>query len=166
MHCLSKAVWSNLNVLDLSQNLLSDSAVKLLVSAKLLSLRLLHLPGTGLNAAALETLSAGNRPCLSYLYLQRNHIELKGMQLLMQGAWPGPQYLGFTHNMLDEGVYALLEVRCWQQHCAGIAVSDVKPPYTHSFAQANNIAMSRSTGTTWPRLATVTVSLNTTCTGV
>ncbi len=164
MHCLSKAVWSNLHVMDLSQNLLGDSAVKHLVSARL-SLRSLLLRGTGLNAAALEALSAGNWPSLSRLYLQDNQIDTRGIQLLMQGAWPGLQYLGLTHNMLDEGVYALLEVRCWQQQCAGI-VSDMKPPYRRSYAQEKDIAMSRSTGTTWPSLATVTVSFNTTYTGI
>ena len=43
MHRLSKAVWSNLNVLDLSQNPLGDLAVKHLVSARLSSLRFLKL---------------------------------------------------------------------------------------------------------------------------
>ncbi len=49
VHCLSKAVWSNLIVLDLSRNLLGGSAVKHLVSARLLSLTLLQLRGTGLS---------------------------------------------------------------------------------------------------------------------
>ena len=163
MHRFSKAGWSTLNVLDLSQNPLGDSAVKHLVSARLLPLRLLKLCETGLNAAAFGYLSAGDWPCLSGLYLQGNHIDIQGMRLLMQGAWPRLQYLELTHNMLDEGVYAVLEVRCWQQQCAGIVVSDVKPPYRR-YAQPKDIAMSRSTGTTWPRLATVSVSFNTTYT--
>lgn len=166
VHCLSKAVWSNLIVLDLSRNLLGGSAVKHLVSARLLSLTLLQLRGTGLNAAALKTLGAGNWPSLSRLYLQDNHIDIQGIWLLMQGAWPGLQYLGLTRNMLDEGVYALLGVRCWQQQCAGIVVSDVKPPYRRIYAQEHDIAMSRSTGTTWPSLDTVTVSYNTTYTNI
>ncbi len=166
MHRLSKAVWSNLGVLDLSQNPLGDSAVKHLVSARLLSLRFLKLCETGLNAAAFGFMSAGDWPCLSGLYLQGNHINVQGMRLLMQGAWPRLQYLELTHNMMDEGVYAVLEVRCWQQQCAGIVVSDVKSPYRRSYAQAKDVAMSRSTGTTWPRLATVSVSFNTTYTGI
>ena len=61
------------------------------------------------------------------LYLQGNHMNTQGMRLLMQGAWPQLQYLELTHNMLNEGVYAVLEVRSWQQR-AGIVVSDVKSP--------------------------------------
>ncbi len=166
VHCLSKAVWSNLNILNLSQNLLDCSAVKHLVSARLLSLTFLLLRGTGLNAAAFESLSAGNWPRLSWLLLQDNHIDIQGIQLLMQGAWPRLQHLGLTHNMLDEGVYAVLEVRCWQQQCAGLVASDVKSPYRRSCAQAQDIAMSRSTGTTWPRLDKVTISFGTTYTDV
>ena len=67
MHCLSKAVWSNLIMLDLSRNLLGGSGVMHLVSDRLLSLRLLHLLGIGLDAAALNTLSGGNWPTLSRL---------------------------------------------------------------------------------------------------
>ncbi len=160
MHCLSKAVWSNLAMLDLSQNTLGGLAVKHLVSARWLSLTSLDLRGTGLDAAAFKFLSAGNWPSLSGLYLQDNHIDIQGIQVLMQGAWPELQYLGLTHNMLDEGVYALLEVRCWQQQCAGVDVSDVKPPYRRSCAQAKDIAMSRSTKTTWPSLTTVNVSFD------
>ena len=137
--------------------------MKHLALARLPSLRLLKLRGTGLNAAALRTLSAGSWPSLSGLYLQDNHIDTQGMRLLVQGAWPELHYLGLTHNMLDEGVYASLEVRCWRQQCAEMFVSEVKP---RSYAQAKSIAMSRSTGTTWPNLATVTVSVNTTYTGM
>ncbi len=54
-------------------------------------------------------------------------MNTQGMRLLMQGAWPQLQYLELTHNMLNEGVYAVLEVRSWQQR-AGIVVSDVKSP--------------------------------------
>lgn len=32
------------------------------------------------------------------------HIDIQGIQVLMQGAWPELQYLGLTHNVLDEGV--------------------------------------------------------------
>ena len=84
------------------------------------------------------------------------------MQLLMQGAWPGLQYLGLTHDMLDDGVYALLGLRRWQQQCAGIAVSDVHPPHRRSHAPKYDIALLRSTRTTWPSLDTVAVSFNTT----
>ena len=94
-----------------------------------------------------------------------NHINTQGMRLLLQGAWPKLQYLELTHNMLDEGVYAVLEVRSWQQQCAMIVVSDVKPAYRRNYAQAKDIAMSRSTDTTWPRLATVSVTFITTYTG-
>lgn len=162
MHCLSKAVWSNLNVLDLSQNRLSDSAVKLLVSAKLLSLRLLHLPGTGLNAAALETLKCRKLALFITFVSSGEPHRYQGMQLLMQGAWPGLQYLGLTHDMLDEGVYALLELRYWQHLWAGIAVSHAHPPHRHIYAPKNDIALSRSTGRTWPSLDTVAVSFVTT----
>ena len=106
--------------------------MKHLVPARLPSLRLLKLCGTGLNAAALRTLSAGSWPSLSGLYLQDNHIDTQGMRLLVQGAWPELHYLGLTHNMLDEGVYASLEVRCWRQQCAEMVVSEVKP---RSYAQ-------------------------------
>ena len=160
MHCLSKAVWSNLHLMDLSQNLLGDSGVGHLVSARLLSLRALSLRGTSLNAAALAALSAGNWPSLSHLYLQEDHIDIQGMQLLMQGAWPRLQHLGLTHHMLHEGVYALLEVRCWQQQCAEI-VSDMQAPYRLGYAQEKDTALSRLTGTTWPRLGTVAVSFDT-----
>ncbi len=151
LHGLSKAVWSNLVSLDMSQNLLGGLAVHHLVSARL-SLLSLKLRGAGLDAAAFEYLSAGNWPSLSRLYLQDNRIDIQGIQLLMQGAWPGMQYLGLTHDMLDQGVYALLEVRCWQQQCAEI----VKPPDRRFYD--TEIAMPRSTKSTWPKLETVTVS--------
>jgi len=160
MHGLSKAVWSNLNSLDLSQNLLSASAVKHLVSARLLSLKSLELRGSGLDAAAFEFLRAGNWPSLLELHLENNHIDIQGVQLLMQGAWPRLVHLGLTHNMLDEGVYALLDVRSWQQQCAGIVVSDLNPPYKLGCPREKNVALSRSTGNTWPRLYTVTVRFN------
>ncbi len=156
MRCLSKAVWSNLGLLDLSGSLLGVLAVKHLVSARLLSLKLLKLCETGLNAAALDTLSTGNWPRLSWLYLQGNHIDIQGMQSLMQGVWHELQYLGLTHHMLDEGVYALLEVRDWQHLCG--VVSDVQSPHRHSYAPENDISLSRSTGTTWSSLNTVAVS--------
>ena len=160
MHGLSKAVWSNLNSLDLSQNLLSASAVKHLVSSRLLSLQSLELRGSGLDAAAFGFLRAGNWPNLSALCLQDNHIDIQGIQLLMQGAWPRLVHLGLTHDMLDEGAYALLDVRCWQQQCAGIVMSDLDPPYKRGCPQEKNVALSRTTGNTWPRLYTVTVRFN------
>jgi len=58
--------------------------------------------------------------------------------------------------MLDEGVYALLEVRDWQHLCG--VVSDVQSPHRHSYAPENDISLSRSTGTTWSSLNTVAVS--------
>ncbi len=80
----------------------------------------------------------------------------------MQGAWPRLVHLGLTHDMLDEGVYTLLYVMCWQQFCAIFGVSDVNPPYKRSYAQKKDTAMSRSTANTWPELRTVIVSFNTT----
>ena len=162
MHGLSKAVWSNLNSLDLSQNLLSASAVKHLVSSRLLSLKTRKLCGSGLDAAAFGFLRAGNWPYLSQLCLQDNHIDIQGIQLLMQGAWPRLVHLGLTHDMLTEGVYTLLDVMCWQQLCAMFGVSDVSPAYKVSYAQGKDVAISRSTANIWPELRTVIVTFNTT----
>ena len=88
LETLKEITLTNLEILDVSGNLLEEKAMTSLVGISLKQLRSLDISRNQLGCTAFQQLCDGDWPELTYLGVGQNDLQLEGFKGLVHGDWP------------------------------------------------------------------------------